>query len=377
MRRVLLCFVVLYTAAAAFAAAGPDEIMTPVITVGGSEHKPRVYHIKQFATDAEMDHIMNSSFHYMLPQEQDTETGMVYELPIGQDPILKGYYKRLYDLFPGGIGTPPSKAKDQTIRIRRYMPQALGANHTGLVGGDYHPPHVDWFETTPGDLSHVLLMTQMLYLTSPEEGGETDFPFAFGGKGYKQLPIRGDLVIWWSCVPAGTRDPLSEHASLPLKRGIKWNAAYFVYDNVKKCNVEPVKEINVPAATAQNIPMKNSSECLFGTTYPSTVSVSAKGTRSSKSVGYSRGYDYDYSAHAGVPTPDGEEAYDAAAAAQGKFNDATESLLEGFDATWLAENPDIKAKILKGDYSWADDLKAELDGDAMVGESVSHEKQDL
>lgn len=45
----------------------------------------------------------------------------------------------------------------------------------------------------------ALLVTLMIYLTTPEEGGETLFDDANGGKGYHFKPKRGDLAVWWSC----------------------------------------------------------------------------------------------------------------------------------------------------------------------------------
>jgi len=64
--------------------------------------------------------------------------------------------------------------------VRRYLPEGVG-----YEGGDYHPPHTDWFETEKGDSSNVLIISMLLYLTSPEKGGTTYFPFAWhnGTKG--------------------------------------------------------------------------------------------------------------------------------------------------------------------------------------------------
>ena len=45
----------------------------------------------------------------------------------------------------------------------------------------------------------ALLVTLMIYLTSPEEGGQTLFDDANDGKGYHFEPKRGDLAVWWSC----------------------------------------------------------------------------------------------------------------------------------------------------------------------------------
>merc|ERR1719171_3209149 len=100
-------------------------------------------------------------------------------------------------LFPG-VAAPATNNGyfGDTFRVRRY----LDKEH-GIKGGDYHPPHTDWFTSTPGDTSHVLIITMILYLTSPEVGGTTFFEAAVvnGTRGYHFAPKRGNLAVWWSC----------------------------------------------------------------------------------------------------------------------------------------------------------------------------------
>ena len=74
------------------------------------------------------------------------------------------------------------------------------ATGVGIKDGDSHPPHVDWYEVRKGDMSNVLLVTMLLYLSTPEEGGSTFFPEFDNGpgkeKGYHFKANRGDLAIW-------------------------------------------------------------------------------------------------------------------------------------------------------------------------------------
>ena len=69
----------------------------------------------------------------------------------------------------------------------------------GIKGGDSHSAHADWYDTK-GDLSNVLVVTMLLYMTTPEEGGSTFFPEFQNGpgkeKGYHFKAKRGDLAIW-------------------------------------------------------------------------------------------------------------------------------------------------------------------------------------
>merc|ERR1719162_2057150 len=226
--RLLLCLpFVLYCCWAAEA-----EVEMVERQVEHADTLPRLHLVRDFASDAEMDYIIKEAFPNQRPQDQNTETGMVTELPVN-GPLLTGIFDRMRSVIPAlakPLATEGPSHGMETLRVRRYLPDGIG-----LKGGDYHPPHTDWFEPEKGDLSNVLIVTMILYLTSPEEGGTTYFQHAQKGKGYHFQPVRGNLAVWWSCYNNGTQDFHSDHSSEPLLKGIKWNAARFFYADVKKC----------------------------------------------------------------------------------------------------------------------------------------------
>jgi len=250
---------------------------------------PRLHLVRGFATDAEMDYIIDQAFPAQRPQDQETETGIVTELNVSRDPILIGVFDRMRMLLPN---LAPKLSVDSqsldTFRVRRYLPDGIA-----LKGGDYHPPHTDWFEPTKGDLSHVLIVTMILYLTSPEEGGTTYFKHAMGGKGYHFQPVRGNLAVWWSCYRNGTQDFHSDHSSEPLKQGIKWNAARFFYADVKRCDDDVADTVLVPAAADANVAMKSSFDVKYGTSFPPGVSVTERGTSTNETLHGASRYTYD------------------------------------------------------------------------------------
>jgi len=90
------------------------------------------------------------------------------------------------------------------------------------------------------------VLSAMLYLTTPEEGGNTKFQGAFNGTGFEFKAKRGDLVLWWNCLKDGTHDFLSHHSSTPVRKGIKWNAVRFFQDEPSKCDMEPAATVKVP-----------------------------------------------------------------------------------------------------------------------------------
>lgn len=76
------------------------------------------------------------------------------------------------------------------------------------------------------------LITLLLYLTDqadPTAGGETAFPKAAGGKGFKVAPKRGTAILFYDLLEDGNGDDLALHAALPVYRGEKWLANFWVW----------------------------------------------------------------------------------------------------------------------------------------------------
>jgi len=253
-------------------------LWTSVYTTQGALRKveevsssPRLYLVQGFATDLEMDHIIKAAWTKgMSPQMENTETGIRVELPVKNDPVSRGVFNRMGDLFPDA---PFPDAEDDTyatFRVRRYLPDGVG-----VKGGDTHPPHTDWY---PRDTGGTLVLSLMLYLTSPENGGTTRFAHAQGGKGFEFTPTRGDLAVWWSCHANGTQDFLSEHSSEPLLAGIKWNAVRFIYADPKLCSAPASRQIEVPDEADNNTPQPTAA-IPYGYEYPAGVVASPMGTR--------------------------------------------------------------------------------------------------
>jgi len=85
------------------------------------------------------------------------------------------------------------------------------------------------------------LATVFFYLTSVEEGGETNFPMAGGdgrpvksfkdcSRGVSIQPERGRIIIFYSQLPSGQTDASSLHSGCPVKKGTKWSANKWVWN---------------------------------------------------------------------------------------------------------------------------------------------------
>eukprot|EP01094_Clydonella_sp_ATCC50884_P011126 TRINITY_DN20923_c0_g1_i1.p1 TRINITY_DN20923_c0_g1~~TRINITY_DN20923_c0_g1_i1.p1 ORF type:complete len:303 (-),score=34.10 TRINITY_DN20923_c0_g1_i1:268-1176(-) len=91
--------------------------------------------------------------------------------------------------------------------------------------GQQYRPHWDYFDPKlPGMKEYVKksmggqrLATALVYLYTPEEGGETLFPKV----GKEVEARRGDALLFWDQTPNFDLDPYSMHGGNPVKKGVK------------------------------------------------------------------------------------------------------------------------------------------------------------
>lgn len=92
-----------------------------------------------------------------------------------------------------------------------------------LKGGEYQP-HFDYFSSkTEGGRSHLnrggqRAVTVIVYLNTPEKGGETIFPSV----NIRIEPKIGNALLFHNCLPNQEEDPLSFHGGAPVLEGEKW-----------------------------------------------------------------------------------------------------------------------------------------------------------
>lgn len=100
------------------------------------------------------------------------------------------------------------------LQVLRYQPGAQSA------------PHFDFLLPTSAasraslQRSGQRVSTLVMYLNTPEDGGETVFPES----GLSVTPRLGSALYFEYCNSAGQLDPLSLHAALPVRAGEKWVA---------------------------------------------------------------------------------------------------------------------------------------------------------
>ena len=136
---------------------------------------------------------------------QHDDTGMSFEMEIGDDPVLVGIDNRV------ALALGYRNRIGGTFRFRHYLT------------GESHPPHFDAY-TISG--SH-LVATALICLQAPEKGGETTFPKAHPPVAL--LPRSRRLALWLNYLENGKPDPASYHAGEAVTEGDKITLTAFVY----------------------------------------------------------------------------------------------------------------------------------------------------
>ncbi|KAG2428882.1 hypothetical protein HYH02_014205 [Chlamydomonas schloesseri] len=152
-----------------------------------------------------------------------TSSGMFYER--GETELVKRIEKRL------AMWTMLPMENGEGIQVLRYEKTQK------------YDPHHDYFSFEGADDNGGNRMaTVLMYLATPEEGGETVFPkvavppwqtadkyskCAMQGMAVK--PAKGDAVLFWSIRPDGRFDPGSLHGSCPVIKGVKWSATKWIH----------------------------------------------------------------------------------------------------------------------------------------------------
>lgn len=119
-----------------------------------------------------------------------------------EDPAIHALNRRLAAVSGSAF------EQGEALQILRYHP------------GQQYRPHLDFTRT--GD--NVRLLTALVYLNGDYEGGATRFVKT----GLEVKGRRGDAIVFRSALPDRSPDPLSEHAGLPVTKGIKYLASRWI-----------------------------------------------------------------------------------------------------------------------------------------------------
>eukprot|EP00483_Globobulimina_turgida_P003308 UN03313 len=99
--------------------------------------------------------------------------------------------------------------------------------------GEEYTPHHDFGANGRPEQRYITLLFYLNDQLDDESGGETNFPKADGGKGVAVHPGKGSSIMFYSILSDGNADDKSLHAALPVLKGVKWLANFWVWDPVR------------------------------------------------------------------------------------------------------------------------------------------------
>lgn len=203
---------------------------------------PRAFLLKGFLSADECAHLISLAMPKMLKSTVgNSTTGQTYppdirtstgtSLEAQQDAIVAQIESRVsyVSIIP--------EANQENMQILHHQ------------DGQKYLPHVDYFRdkfNTDPSKGGQRLATVLMYLTTPEEGGETVFPKAdqkVSGAGWSDCAkqgmavkaVRGDAVLFFALRPDGTEDVTSAHGSCPAVKGDKWSATKWIHVGARVC----------------------------------------------------------------------------------------------------------------------------------------------
>ena len=201
---------------------------------------PRVFQIDNFLSGVEVDHILELAGGMNLKKSttgqgggvtadnRRTRTSLNTWVNRETTPIIDSIYRRAADLLRVDEALVRKRDKDELEDLvpesRASIAEPLQLVHYGV--GQEYTAHHDYGYTNSNDvLQPQRFATLLLYLNEPEAGGETTFPRWINAEtrdALKATPKRGKAVLFYSYLPDGNMDDLSQHSAAPVIEGEKW-----------------------------------------------------------------------------------------------------------------------------------------------------------
>jgi prolyl 4-hydroxylase len=209
------------------------------LTIKALSCAPRIFEIRNFLTEMEVDHILNVVKQETLSrsktglrngQVSEIRTSSTTWLPRHTDPILNAVFRPVADalrideslLRTRETGEENSEVPN-TVRINDDL-QILHYNK-----GEQYTAHHNFFFPKTVDHKKGRSINLCMYLNDTPRGGETSrWGTAETNHAINVKPEKGKAVIFYMVNPDGNLDDLSQHAALPVMEGETYSANLWI-----------------------------------------------------------------------------------------------------------------------------------------------------
>jgi prolyl 4-hydroxylase len=180
-------------------------------------YQPRIFRVKDFLTDEECEHLINTAKDRLRPCNEISagvnRTGWGLFFREGEE-----NHKTVRKILDRMKQYVPVTSESEVMQVMRYQ------------DGEETSAHFDYFNPlTPNGAMKIgiygqRIATCLMYLNEVEEGGATIFPEL----NLTVAPRKGDALVFYNCKPNGEVDPLSMHQGEKVHKGPKWIAIKLV-----------------------------------------------------------------------------------------------------------------------------------------------------
>mmetsp|Transcript_17611 Transcript_17611/g.24830 ORF Transcript_17611/g.24830 Transcript_17611/m.24830 type:complete len:606 (+) Transcript_17611:32-1849(+) len=208
---------------------------------------PRAFEIKNFLSQVEVDHVVHMATGMKLSlsttsgsdgseRRTDSDTRTSYNSWIRRDRslIIDSIYRRAADLMRIDEALLRTRSKGERPDLDYLSDAAEELQLVHYSSGQQYTPHHDWGHPSVSKTRQPSrFATLLLYLNEGMNGGETSFPRYLNAHDAGVLdvvPEIGKAVLFYSLLPDGNFDDLSQHQAKPVIDGEKWLINLWTWD---------------------------------------------------------------------------------------------------------------------------------------------------
>lgn len=216
---------------------------------------PRVFEIKNFLSQKEVDHILHIAGGIDLSESTTGDVGSNSKggtserverktrvrtsknswVAREKSPIIDAIYRRAADLTRIDESLLRLRTRDEnpeTMDNVASLAETLQLVHYDVTQ-EYTAHHDFGYSDIEDDRQGERFATILFYLNDDMKGGETAFPRYVNGKSFHPLKVKpevGKAILFYSQLPDGNMDDFSQHAAKPIIEGEKWLINLWIWD---------------------------------------------------------------------------------------------------------------------------------------------------